>query len=211
MKKNTGYFIFSMLWLAEVYLISLDWEKLANVSPLYWVLVSLATVTIAHTISFYNVGKWFRDPLTETTKDTAGGIEGVEPKPGLHPILQVVAELICCPICAGTHGATLMLLAFTINPSFGWALAAAAALSTVNMLLHWVSEKLQWEGRLAVERQGTLWLRKNYGDLRPLVSQWKGGEQEDEEDEYIQALDNYLDQIDPEALAKKLRETMNIE
>ncbi len=206
--KRLAYLFFSLLWLAEVFLISLDWDKLANVSPLYWVLVGLATVTISHTISFYSVGKWFRDPLTVVAKDTAGGIEGVEPKPGLHPFLQVVAELICCPICSGTHGATLLLLAFTLNANFGWALAAAAALSSVNMLLHWTSEKLQWEGRLAVERQGTIWMRKNYGDLRQPVRQWQGL---DDEDEYAQALDHYLDTLDPDELTAKIRQTVQAE
>ncbi len=205
MTKRLGYFIFSMLWLVEVFLISLDWDKLANVSPLYWVMVGLATVTISHTISFYGVGEWFRAPFVREVKDSAGGSVGLEAKPGRW---QVLGELITCPICAGTHGATLMLLAFTVNANFGWALAAAAALSSVNMLLHWLSEKWQWEGRLAVERQGTIWLRKNYGDLRPLVRQWQ---EVDEEDEYAQALDHYLDTLDPDELTAKLRQTAQAE
>ena len=170
MNKNAAYFIFSALWLVEVFLISLDWGQLATVSPLYWVLVALATVTISHTISFYGVGAWFRQPFTREVKDTAGGIVGLEAKPGKW---EVLGELICCPICSGTHGATLMLLVFTLNENMGWALAAAAALSSVNMLLHWTSEKLQWEGRLAMERQGEIWYRKNYGDMRPMVRQWQ--------------------------------------
>lgn len=169
MNKRLGYFIFSALWLVEVYLISLDWDTFAQVSPLYWVLVALATVTISHTISFYGVGDWFRAPMVKEVKDSAGGLSGLEAKEGPW---QVIGELVCCPICSGTHGATLMLLVFSFNEKMGWALAAAAALSSVNMLLHWLSEKWQWEGRLAVERQGTIWLRKNYGDLKPLTDRW---------------------------------------
>lgn len=204
--KKLGYLIFSVLWLVEVYLISLEWDKLANVSPLYWVLVGLATVTIAHTISFYPVGSWFRAPLTEIKRDTAGGVDGVEPKAGLHPILAVAGELICCPICSGTHGATLMLLVFTLNSNFGWALAAAAALSSVNMLLHWTSEKLQWEGRLALQQSQSIWLRKNYGDMKALVDQDQG---KVIEDEYTDDFDTYLDNIEPEQLTRRIKEALN--
>lgn len=164
MKRTVGYICFSGLWLMEIIGIAYDWDKFTAAPPLYWVLVAVGVVTIAHTVAFYNVGAWFRAPFTVIEKDTAGGIETVNAKPG-----NVFGELLSCPICAGAHSANLMLLAFAFNAHFGWALAASTAIATAAMMFHWLSEKWQHEARLAIEQHGLLNMEKKYGKYRHLV------------------------------------------
>lgn len=175
--KRVGYFLITCLWLAEVYVISLEWDKFVAAGWLYWLFVSVGTMSMAHTIAFYGIGEWFRWPFTQVVKDTAGGLENVEAKPGRW---QVIGELMCCPLCAGTHSATLLMLAYAARPAFGFALAAALFIASVNALMHWVTEWLQWQSRLAQEQQGTIWLEKNHGSgpVRQSADAWMGQDED---------------------------------
>ena len=153
------YVIFEVLFIAFAAFVG---HQLPDIpTGWFYVLLGLAAFRGGRAVAFNKVFEWLRDLLDcRIVRDTSGAGENVEAcdKPGLK---QVLGELVCCPICAGTWFGMALLVANRLHPAMGKGLIVCLAAAGVAELLHWASEFLAWGGRASREQAGSEWLHKN--------------------------------------------------
>jgi len=118
-------------------------------APPVWMLplFMLATIRMARTISFNEIGEGLRAPFTEVVPDSCHAGSNVHPKGA--GLTYVIGSLMSCPICSGTWSALLLYATWVIWPAFGQTLVIVLALAGASEFLHWTMEVLEWTGRAA--------------------------------------------------------------
>lgn len=162
MKQFTRFVLFglSVIFGLEILFLSSHIDALEKAPVYFWILAGFATMRLAHTVSFDNIGDWIRFPFTKVVQDTAGGSESVEPKEGR---LEAIGMLLSCPICTGTWSATFLVTVYSLSPALGLALVIPLGLAGISEIFSALTEFLCWAGRDHREQAGSLWLIKNKG------------------------------------------------
>lgn len=158
MTKRMWYFIITLVFALEVGVLATHIDTLHAAPLTFWVLLAPATLAGARTISFYGVSDWWRHHFVVEVADSSGAGNNLEARPGKW---EAIGELICCPICSGTHVASLLLCLYAIAPNAGHALVYVLGIAGTHTTIHWWTEAQEWKGRAAREQAGTQWLTKN--------------------------------------------------
>jgi len=130
--RSTFYFVVieaTFLGLAIFHAVELSWFNL--------ILLSLAASFVGRAVAYLKVFEWLRKPFAVVVPHGSGVGETVEPKPGLTGWRYVFANLICCPVCAGTWAA-LVLMYLPLNVTYVLAVAAGAWFIT------YLTEAIEW-------------------------------------------------------------------
>jgi hypothetical protein len=151
MNKNIQYLLIAALVVAELVVISLHADRLAQAPTWFWLLAGFATMRAARTVSFNAIGAPIRAPFTVTEPDGSGAGDTVNPKPG-----SVIGELLACPICTGTHTAAVIVALYSLIPGAGLAAAAVFGVAGVSEILNWLACLLEWRGHAAREETGRM-------------------------------------------------------
>ena len=114
------------------------------------IVIGLATIRLARTISYNGVGEPLRKYFTRVAPDSCGAGMNVEPVG--TGIRYTIGELIACPICSGTWSAFVMVVCWQYIPAVVYVFAVAGA----SEFLHWLMEKYEWEGRQARVTSGQI-------------------------------------------------------
>lgn len=113
----------------------------SQLSSLELLILGLACVRMARTISFNGVGEPFRKPFTEVVPDSCGAGDNVCPRgTGLR---YVIGDLIACPICSGAWSALVLLAVWSWKPGIVNVLAVAG----LSEVFNWAIDLLKWRGR----------------------------------------------------------------
>lgn len=156
--KTIGYLGFIVLFTIEVLVTATHADAILRLEPWQLLALGFAAFRVARTISFNSVMGWLREPFTVIVKDSSGAGDSVEPAgKGLK---WVIGDLLCCPICTGTHAAGMLLALTALFPSIGLVAVYALAAAGMSETLHWHNERAEWQGRQAREGAGTEYLRK---------------------------------------------------
>jgi hypothetical protein len=155
------FFLFTTMFFSETFFLSQHSDLIVKMPIPTMVAAGFACYFIGHAISFYGIGDWIRGFFTHQEIDSSGAGEGSEPNDGL---LNVIGQLVCCPICAGIWGTTFLLTIYSFIPTWGTILLYVMGFGGFAALMHWAGEKMEWEGRKAREEAGTAWLLKNKGE-----------------------------------------------
>lgn len=166
MKTNTWvnrafFFLFTMLFFTEIYVISTKIENILDAPVFVWVLIGFATLRLAHTVSFNGVAEWMRFLFVKEVEDTSGAGNSLEAKDGFF---NVIGQLLTCPICSGTWSAMFLVSVYVFSQTIGLAFIIVLGVAGISEMLHWASETFEWTGRSAREVSGTLWIYKNIGN-----------------------------------------------
>jgi hypothetical protein len=104
-------------------------------------------------LAYMGIFEWVRAPFTKVVPHSSGAGEDVEP--GDHTGLRrVIAELLSCPICAGTWSALGLMCIYILMPATGRVLIFTLGAAGYGGVLSWLSESLEWTKHLARETTG---------------------------------------------------------
>lgn len=119
-------------------------------------LVAVAAFRGGRAIAFNEVFKWLRDLCGVTVSNDPSGAGETTVLPTKDSgIKYPLAQLVCCPICAGTWFGLSLLVVWVIDPGMGRALIYVMAVAGVAELLHWLTEYFEWGGQAFREQAGT--------------------------------------------------------
>lgn len=158
------------LFAGMVWFVGQHIEALQAASPLFFLLGGFATFRMARTISYNGVMDWLRAPFTQEVEDSSGAGMSVEPKRDRKhpkPFIEVIGDLICCPICSGTWSALFIALLYSLDQRIGWAVVLILGLAGVSEVIHWASEMFEWAGRNQRELSGEQLLWKTRHVVKP--------------------------------------------
>lgn len=127
----------------------------------FYILLGLAAFRGGRAIAFNFVFEWLRDLVGIWNVDDSSGAGQSTEIHAEGKILRAIAELVICPICAGTWFAMALLMSYRINEQLGKGLIVALAAAGIGETLHWLSEFASWGGRAYREQAGSEWLEKN--------------------------------------------------
>jgi hypothetical protein len=106
------------------------------------VLMGLATMRAAQSLSFNEIGEPIRNLFCTVEPDSCGAGNNVHPKNG-----SVLGSLLSCPICTGTWAGLAIYALWLVVPNVGTVLVVVLAIACMSQLLHYLSEVLSWGAR----------------------------------------------------------------
>lgn len=114
-------------------------------------LIGAAASFVGRSIAYTKVFKFLRDIVGIVTVEHDSGIGATcEPRKDLHPIREVIAELVCCPVCVGTWAGLVLSALYPYFPQLTYILAIACIAWFVTV----VTEYLEWKKAEAWEAAG---------------------------------------------------------
>lgn len=167
--KALGYILFIAVFLVEILFVALNFDKIASLQVWQLLLVGVAAFRGGRALSYNGVFAWLREPFCQVVDDSSGAGQSVEPRSDRSPFWFAVGDCLACPICTSTHVGTILLSAIAIWQPLGLVAVYALAVAGIAEGIHWWTEKMEWEGRLAREQAGTEWLDKNRGPVQTTV------------------------------------------
>lgn len=148
--KTAGYIAFVFLFFLEMALTSAHFQNVAKLEFWQFALLGIASFRGGCAISEDGVFEWLRHPFVKAVKDSTGAGYSVE-KCYQAGLLCAIGALLECPICTGTHVASMTLTIIALNPAFGLPLLYALGAAGLAELAHSAREYLFWHGRYARE------------------------------------------------------------
>lgn len=145
-QRKIGFIVLEITFFALVYAISLH-QGIVLPQWLIFALFPFATFRAARSISFNEIGEVLRAPFTVVKQDSCGAGANVHPVDG--GFRYVIGSLLACPICSGTWSALALYGLWVFMPMMGQTALAVFGFAGASELLHWLGEKLEWEGRQA--------------------------------------------------------------
>lgn len=143
------YIFFIAAVVIEALISSQHGDVIAQLQAWQIILLGFASFRGGVSISEDGVFSWLRAPICVTTKDGAGDSISPRYRRGWK---HVVGEFMSCPICTGLHTASVLLMLYTLAPSFGLVLIYILAAGGLLEMLHSGREYLFWNGRSAREK-----------------------------------------------------------
>jgi hypothetical protein len=122
------------------------------VVPPPWMVVvfMLATLRMAHTISFNEVAEWLREPFCYVKKDSCRAGSDVHARTDRGGFVEAIGGLLsCASACSATWSALLLYAVWLLSPAFGTTLALVLAFAGGSEVLHYATQCFEWVGRLA--------------------------------------------------------------
>ncbi len=124
-----------------------------NLTPLLVAELGFAIYRMGRMISYDKVMETYRLPFVETISDPTGAGETTEARG--EGWREAIGDLVCCPICAGTWIAGLMVLGLSVLPGLFTVFVHIFCIVGIAELLNGATEYLQWNGQMAREYAGT--------------------------------------------------------
>lgn len=146
--RKAALFGFSCLFAVETLV-----NRGITLSPMQWVMLAFAASMIGRASAYLSVLEWFRAPFAKLVPHSSGAGEDYHPR--WHDgARSAVAELICCPVCAGAWGATIILTLFKLDPAWGNTVLITLSAAAGAWLISYMTEYIEWHTHLARERTG---------------------------------------------------------
>jgi len=111
-------------------------------------LLGFAAYRGGRAISYNGVFHWLREPFCHVKKDSCKAGDNVEVKHA-HGLMHTLGDLLCCPICTGTHVASALMSITAFWPELGQMAIYGLAAAGIGELVHWTAESAEWHGRSA--------------------------------------------------------------
>ncbi|MGE5138142.1 MAG: DUF1360 domain-containing protein, partial [Rudaea sp.] len=156
-KKRISYVLLSgsfVLGLATFALL----HSQTQITPLLIAELAFAVYRLGRMVSFDKVFETYRLPFVKTIPDPTGAGDTTAARG--HGLRQAIGELICCPICAGTWVAAVLVVGLNVLPTVSSLFITIFAVIGLAELLNSATEYLEWNGQMAREYAGTIALAK---------------------------------------------------
>ncbi len=153
-EQRLAYSAFSTIFMTILGLFSLfTRRKRTELKPLDLALLGLASSRLGRMVSYDLVMGPLRAPFTETVPDPTGAGDTVRPTGSGWR--RAIANLIACPICAGTWIAAALVYGLEIAPRPTRLLLSIAGSIGLGEVLNALIEALEWSAQNAREQAGT--------------------------------------------------------
>ncbi len=129
-----------------------------EVRPFDLALLGLSSFRLGRMVSYDKVMEPFRSPFTKTVPDPTGAGDTVIPTGTGRR--RAIAELIACPICAGTWIAAGLVYALQIAPRPTRVFLSIIGAIGLGELLNSLTEMLEWGGQASREQAGSAAMAK---------------------------------------------------
>jgi hypothetical protein len=159
--KTLGYLVFLTIGLAELIFCALNPTAILNLQVWQIVLLGWGAFRSGRALSDNSIFSWLREPFCDVVPDSSGAGDSVVPRSEAQGIRYVIGDWFACPICISFHTAAFILVLLTVWTPLGLVALYALGASGIAETIHWFTEKVEWEGRLARELAGNEWLAKN--------------------------------------------------
>jgi hypothetical protein len=144
--RDKVFMSFMILFGIETLIISFHLEPIKAAPWYFWATYPFAVLMGARTIVHYYVMDWFRQFFVHLEPDSSNAGKDNQPNEGkIHPF----GELVACPVCTGTHFASLLMTVYCLFPNLGLAAVILLGFAGINPLLYWLNELLSWSARAA--------------------------------------------------------------
>jgi hypothetical protein len=134
-------------------------ETLVNrgvkMTPFQWVMLAFAASMVGRASAYLSVLEWLRAPFAVTVQHSSSAGTDYHPR-WTTGVRSAVAELICCPVCAGTWGATIILTLFKFFPSWGETIMITLSTAALAWLITFVTQFVEWKTHEAREHTGLM-------------------------------------------------------
>lgn len=148
MSRKIALFGFSMFFAVETLV-----NRGVSLSPFQWIMLAFAASMVGRASAYLSVLEWFRAPFIVTVPHSSGA--GADNHPRWETgALSALAELITCPVCSGTWGATIILTVFKIDQAWGEAILITLSAAGAAWLISFTTELVEWQKHLAREKTG---------------------------------------------------------
>ncbi|MGE5139634.1 MAG: DUF1360 domain-containing protein, partial [Rudaea sp.] len=129
-----------------------------ELTPLLIAELAFAVYRLGRMVSYDKVVETYRLPFVQTIPDPTGAGDTTAPRGG--GLREAIGELICCPICAGTWIAALLVGGLAVIPQVTTVFITIFCVVGIAELLNSATEFLQWNGQMAREYAGSSALAK---------------------------------------------------
>ncbi len=136
-------------------------------TPLVLAQLGFAVYRLGRMVSYDKVMETYRSPFVHTIPDPTGAGYTTEARGGGWR--QAIGELICCPICAGTWIAAILILGLSLVPQVMMIFINVFSVVGIAEIMNGATEFLEWNGQMARENAGTLAMAKQDARLEAEV------------------------------------------
>lgn len=137
-------------------------NHLPQFDALRWGMFAFGVFRLSRLIAWDGVLQPLRDPFTRVVPHDSGAGDTTEARTDRGAFVEVVGELITCPICNGTHATMLLLLLDALVPALVQVLITMLAVVGAVEMLMGVYELAQWRGERERHETGPI-MRRNRG------------------------------------------------
>ncbi len=148
--RRIALFFFSCLFLVETVV-----NQGVKLTPFQWVMLAFAASMAGRACAYLSVLEWFRAPFAVAVPHSSGAGEDNHPR-WMTGVRSAVAELICCPVCAGAWSATIILTIFKFAPAWGEAIMITLSAAALAWLVTFVTQLVEWKTHEAREHTGQM-------------------------------------------------------
>lgn len=141
-------FLFSCFFLVETLI-----NQGVELTEFQWVQLAFAASMIGRVSAYLSVFEWFRAIFAVVEPHSSGAGADWNPRWYVGP-LSAVSELICCPVCAGTWGAALLLSLMKYAPQWGEAILLTLSAAALAWFISFSTELVEWKKHEARENTG---------------------------------------------------------
>ncbi len=156
-KKRLTYVMLSGTFVLSISIFSLLHSTVV-LTPLLLAELGFAVYRLGRMVSYDRVMETYRSPFVHTIPDPTGAGDTTEARG--QSWRQAIGELICCPICAGTWIAAILVLGLTLVPQVMMAFVNIFCVVGIAELVNGATEFLEWNGQLARENAGSAAMAK---------------------------------------------------
>jgi len=140
-------------------------RKDKEVRPLDLALLGLSSFRLGRMVAYDKVMEPYRSPFTQTVPDPTGAGDTVIPTGSGWR--RAIAELIACPICAGTWIAAGLVYGLQIAPRPTRVLLTIIGAIGLGEVLNALTEMLEWDGQASREQAGSAAMSKAQSKGQP--------------------------------------------
>lgn len=122
----------------------------------FWVLFPFAILRTSKLFAYDVVMEGIRSHFAQTAPDPTGAGDSTFPRTDRGPHLEAFGELLCCPICVGTHVSAFLTYGLLLVPPVAELAVAVLGGIGVAELLNSLMELLEWAAQVCRETAGAL-------------------------------------------------------
>jgi len=154
-RKNLSYLFFIGLFAGEVALAA-SLGHAMQMDALRWLMLAFAVFRFSRLVSYDGVFQPIRSPFCNVVPHDSRAGDTTCARTDAGAFREVVGELICCPICNGTHITTLLILGLALLPGVTNILVVILAIIGLREMLEPIFELVQWKSECARHECGPL-------------------------------------------------------
>lgn len=149
-RRRTALLALTLLFVLETRLLGA-----VQIAPFEWVMLAAAASFGGRAVAYLAVLDWLRWPFVTLKPHSSGAGEDYHPR-WSDGARAALAELVCCPVCAGAWSAMILLMVYKLDGVWGHTLMVVLSAASGAWLISYVTQWAEWQTHAARETTGLL-------------------------------------------------------